>query len=89
VAELQREVRRDHPLFGKRAKALAAAEDRDDVLFEISEGGGRTYAVVHLTWSRRMEPFAKIPWTEVFGSLAQWLERMKADHGDYTYGESS
>ncbi len=31
----------------------------------------------------------KIPWTEVFDSLAQWLERMKADHGDYTYGESS
>ncbi len=29
----------------------------------------------------------KLPWTEVFESLDQWLEWMVGDHEDYTYGE--
>jgi len=86
---LQREVGPDHPLFGKPAKALARREDRDDVLFEISDGTERKYAVVHLTWSRRMEPSGEWPGTQFFDSLARWLEWMKADHDDCTYGEAA
>jgi hypothetical protein len=63
VLELQREVGPDHPLFSKPTRALAVARDRDDVLFEISEGSTRTYAVVHLTWSRKQEASGKFPLT--------------------------
>jgi hypothetical protein len=85
--ELKREVGPGHPLFSKSVKALALAIDRDDVLFEISEGTTRRYAVVHLTWSGHMEQSAKWPSTQLFDSMAQWLEWMKADHQDYTCGE--
>ena len=89
MAELQRELCPDHLLFGKHAKALAAAEDRDDVLFEISEGAERSYAVVHLTWSGRMEASANWPRTRFFDSLDRWLEWIKADHDEYATGEAA
>jgi hypothetical protein len=84
---LRREVGPDHALFGKPAKALAVSEDRDDVLFEIAEGGITRYAVVHLTWIRKTESSGKWPRTEFFDSLDDWLAWMKADHKDYTWGE--
>jgi hypothetical protein len=87
VAELRREVGRHHPLFSKAVSAIGVASDRDDVLFEISGGSTRQYAVVHLTWSGKPEPSGTCPFTRFFDSLEQWLEWMKADHEDYTYGE--
>ena len=63
--------------------------DRDDVLFEISGGSARQYAVVHLTWSGKPEASGTCPFTRFFDSLDQWLEWMKADHEDYTYGEEN
>ena len=90
VRELRREVLgRDHPLFSKSAKALAVAKDRDDVLFEIDDGYSRKYAVVHLGWTGPFKPSSWLPQTKVFDSLEQWLDFMKADHEDYTYGEST
>jgi hypothetical protein len=86
VRELQREAGPDHPLYGKTTRALAVAQDRDDVLFEISGSFGTRYAVVHLTGTGRQEASGKFPWTEFFDSLDQWLEYMRADHEDYTYG---
>ena len=90
VRELQREVLGpDHPLFSKSVKALAVAKDRDDVLFEIDDGLSRQYAVVHLSWNGPFEPSSWLPRTKFFDSLEQWLEFMKADHEDYTYGENT
>lgn len=63
------------------------AKDRDDALFEIGEGTSLQYAVVHLTWSRKEEVSATCPFTQFFDSLSLWIEWMKADHEDYTYGE--
>jgi hypothetical protein len=34
-----------------------------------------------------MEQSAKWPSTQLFDTMAQWLEWMKADHQDYTCGE--
>lgn len=87
VLELEREVGPDHPLFGKAARALAVARDRDDVLFEIADGRTWSYAVVHLTWSGRRETSGMFPSTEFFDSLDRWLEWMRADHQDYTFGD--
>jgi hypothetical protein len=87
VLELNREVGPDHPLFGKTARALAVARDRDDVLFEISDLTTPQYAVVHLTWSGKKERSGKFPWTEFFDSLDHWLKWTKADHEDYTHGD--
>ena len=82
AAELVREAGAGHPLFGKSANALARAENRDDVLFEFEDAGRIRYAVVHLTWSHRREHAAEWPSTQMFDSLAHWIELMKADHED-------
>ena len=85
VSELVREVGPGHPLFGKPAKALAVARDRDDVLFEFEDAGKARYAVVHLTWSGKREQSADWPGPQFFDSPTHWIEWMKADHDDYTY----
>jgi hypothetical protein len=85
--ELKREVGPTHPLYSKPVRALALAVDRDDVLFEISEGTTRRYVVVHLTWSGHMEQSGTWPSAQFFDSLGQWLEWMKTDHEEYAYGE--
>jgi hypothetical protein len=83
--ELRREVAPPHELHGKSIRAIAVVEDCDDVLFAVEDADSVRYAVVHLTWSRKPEP---IPWphTTFFDSLELWIERMKADHDNYTYG---
>ena len=85
-AELHKEVGAEHPLYRRQATALAVAQDRDDVLFLIEGPISPRYAVVHLTWSQRREPH---PWPETrfFDTSDQWIDFMKADHADYTYGE--
>ena len=84
--ELQREVASQHVLHARSIRAIAVARDRDDVLFAVEDADSVRYAVVHLTWSHKPEPH---PWprTTFFDSLEQWIEWMKADHDDYTYGE--
>lgn len=51
VNELNKELRKDHPLFSKMATGLARAVESDDVLFQINDGESHRYAVVHLTWT--------------------------------------
>jgi hypothetical protein len=86
--ELQRELGPQHPLFSKAVRALARATDRDDVLFEISDGTTTKYAVVHLTWTGKVESSSTFPSTEFFASLDDWLDWMKANHEDFTFGEA-
>jgi hypothetical protein len=75
-SELRRELSPDHLLGGRAFLAVARRQDCDDVLFQV-EGVG--FAVVHLTWSGRVDP--RWPRTEIYGSLDDWIERrMKPDH---------
>ncbi len=74
-----------HELYGLAVRALAVAIDQDDVLFEIDETGKDRYAIVHLTWSGKTEPSPTFPGTQFFDSLADWMEKMKRDHEDYTF----
>jgi hypothetical protein len=84
--ELQRELAPQHVLYGKAVKALAVRRDRDDVLFSIEDAVRVRYAVVHLTWTQKAEP-GTCPNTTFFDSLEDWIESMRADHEDYTFGD--
>ena len=84
--ELQRELAPGHALYGKPAKAVAVARDRDDVLFVVEEFGVATYAVVHLTWSRKEERLP-CPHSRLFDSMTEWINFMKADHDDFTFSD--
>ena len=74
----------DHPLFGKKAVALARRTDRDDVLFYLTDD--KRFAVVHLTWNSESSP--DFPGTWFYSSLEDWVEKcMKPDYEDFHYGE--
>jgi hypothetical protein len=82
--QLQREVGRVHPLYGRKAITIGRRVDNDDVLFFLPDGPA-PLAVVHLTWSGRREERAEWPSTILYASLQDWVERcMKADHLEYT-----
>ena len=77
-AELRREVKPGHPLFGAPVAAIARRYDQDDVLFELLDGSCRV-AEVHLTWAgdRESPPW---PGTALFGNLAEWAEAVKEEY---------
>jgi hypothetical protein len=52
VAELEREVQPGHHLAGRKAVPIAKCGGCDDAIFRVDDG---TWAIVHLTWSRRPE----------------------------------
>ena len=84
VAELHRELRTDHILYGVEAKAIAMRCDCDDVLFRI-EGRPDQLAVVHLTWSGTVDPNKGWPSTDLFADIESWRTKcMIPDHEDYT-----
>ena len=81
-AELAREAGPGHPLFGRRAVAVARRADDDDVLFWLPDGPA-PLAVVHLTWTGRRERSPEWPWTVFYDSVDDWRERgMRADHDE-------
>jgi hypothetical protein len=81
-AELAREVGPGHPLAGRRAVAVGRRLDTDDVLFFLPEGPA-PLAVVHLSWTGRCETRPEWPWTELYTSIPDWVERrMRADHAE-------
>jgi hypothetical protein len=77
-AELQRELKPGHALFGIPVAAIGRRYDQDDVLFELLDGSGRV-AEVHLTWAGEHE---RPPWpgTALFGSFADWVESVKREY---------
>lgn len=80
--ELAREIGPKHVLAGKRAVAIGRRVDTDDALFWLPDGPAQL-AVVHLTWARRREPKPQWPWTDLYGSVEEWIERrMRPDHED-------
>ena len=78
--QLQKEVNKDHILFGKTVKTLARRQDNDDVLFKIDEMDFQ-YAVVHLTWSQKYQIDSRYPTTTLYKN---WLDvyenRIVVDH---------
>ena len=64
-AELRKEIASGHPLAGAMWRTLASRTDRDDVVLALASQG---YALVHLTWSGRVE---SPPWptTKLFSDL--------------------
>ncbi|WP_287970274.1 hypothetical protein [Microcystis sp. LE19-195.1E] len=72
LSELRRELPAGHQLFGQEVQAIARRDDRDDVLFRSREESGPVFWV-HLTWCVESDP--KWPWSEVYESLEDFLDR--------------
>jgi hypothetical protein len=88
---LMTETAPEHPLYDKRAIAVGARVDRDDVLYLLPDEP-QPLAVVSLTWasapSDDPEERAVVPETVFYSSLEDWLERgMAADRAEYLAGE--
>lgn len=66
--ELYKEINKGHILYGIKVKEVAHREDCDDVLFLLMDGTNR-YAVVHLTWNRRVEDNSSFPKTNIYDNL--------------------
>lgn len=80
--ELRRELAPGHAIFGRRATAVGARRDCDDVLFELLDPA--QLAVVHLSYATHPD---RPPWpsTELYSDFADFGERaMRPDHLDYT-----
>ena len=73
VAELLREVSGEHRLFGLEILAVARRIDCDDVMFTTSDPEA-PLAIVHLTWSGKMESDRRFPQTAVYRSWQEWYE---------------
>jgi len=79
-AELLRESKPGHALFGIPVAAIGRRYDQDDVLFELLDGSGRV-AEVHLTWTGERE---RPPWpgTTLFASFEDWAESVRDESGE-------
>lgn len=85
--ELFSEVGNQHILYGKRVKALGRRYDCDDFLFQVFDSEF-SYAVVHLTYSKKVEGNPNYPKTKVYKDLDDWLNKcMLPDHSEYMLGE--
>jgi hypothetical protein len=85
-SELENEISRAHPLFGRKAISVGRRSDCDDVLFFLPDNP-YPLAVVHLTWTGKRETSPAWPHTTFYSSLDDWLERcMKPDHVEFTAG---
>ena len=78
--ELNKELSRNHVLFGKKANAIARRQDNDDVLFELLNDENK-FAVVHLTWTSKIERDARYPITQIFENWVDlYNNRIVPDH---------
>ncbi|WP_099192353.1 hypothetical protein [Tepidibacter mesophilus] len=70
--ELYKEINKEHILYGIEVKELARREDCDEVLFLMLDGSKR-YAVVHLTWSSKIEENSFYPKTRIYDDLTNLI----------------
>jgi hypothetical protein len=86
---LAKEVGRQHVLYRRRAIAIGRRYDNDDVLFFLPDGPAML-AVVHLTWSSRTpEPDARVPWTDLYQSVQEWIDRRMIPDAEERAGGSA
>ena|SRR5215831_3603777 len=72
--ELDREIDREHPLYGTRPSVFGRRLACDDVVASVSNDDGEgELVVIHLTWSVRF----KAPTTD--GSIWPYFEKMTAE----------
>ena len=81
--ELYKEIGEGHILYGKNVSAMGRRYDKDDFLFLIDDSDF-SFAVVHLTFSRKRENNPNFPTTKVFKNLDDWTENcMMPDHEEF------
>ena len=80
-AGLQLEISVQHQMYSRHATAIGHRIDCDDVLFVLDDG---TLAVVHLTWSGTQNDDQRYPWTTLYSSVEDFVERaMLPDSREY------
>lgn len=85
AVELHRELPPEHFLQGHAVAAVA--RNGDDVLFATADAG-MPLAVVHLTWSGRVESVHGIPSTSAYANWEDWWDRcLLADHQTWVDSE--
>jgi hypothetical protein len=85
--ELRGEVAEGHLLYSVPAVAVGRRMDCDDMLFRI-EHPSYTLAVVHLTWRTQPEPDPTWPYTVLFHTWEEWIEKcLKPDNAEYEDAE--
>lgn len=78
LTELQRELPKGHVLTSASLTVIARRQDRDDVLFALSDG---RVAIVHLTYPRERERLPDFPRTWLYETLDRFVEEvMKPAH---------
>ena len=81
---LAKEAGPRHVLYRRPVVTIGRRLDDDDVLFYLPEGPA-LLAVVHLTYSTRTpEPDPRFPYTRLYASLDEWIERCLMQEGDDT-----
>ena len=79
--QLDIEISIDHTLKNKSVKTIARRQDKDDVLFQISDG---KYAVVHLTWQQYPHSDKRWPTTVIFNTWDDvYQNRILSDAADF------
>ena len=75
--EVNKEILKNHPLYGRNLKTIARREDCDDILFQIENS--QKVAYVHLTWSSKKE-FSDFPITVIYENIEEFkTTKMKDD----------
>jgi hypothetical protein len=74
VVELRKELGSWHVLFDVPVRAIARHVECDDVLFATG-APENPLAVVHLTWASRTESDPQWPYTTLYNSWPDWIER--------------
>jgi hypothetical protein len=80
--QLKREVSKKHILYKKDVKTIARRQDNDDVLFQITNLTN-TYALVHLTWSQKVQKDPNYPTTIIYNTIKELKDKIELDIQDW------
>ena len=72
VDELKRELNKNHVLRGKSCVQVARRCDNDDVVYIVND---EKLAFVHLTWSGKEDRCDEFPWTVIYDSVKDFVEK--------------
>jgi hypothetical protein len=79
---LAKEVGCKHVLYKRKVISVGRRYDMDDVLFYLPDGPG-VLAAVGLTWSSRTpEPKPELPWTDLYSSVQEFIDRRMIPDAD-------